>query len=501
MSMKMFVTSKESDFGAVLTTEISTEKQTCSLNGDTASMEKLVCVKAARGLWLYGSEMRDRNMTRAEFCEELHINDDIFRSHGEDLGVRPSNPGLRFFEATRNVLAFGPGAGLVLSASIGTQSLRAALVDANGQLHCKAEAEHDPEQLAFHPDDLLNRLRDTFGQVLERAFDEKKLLVAEKLPLMRVAVAWPAPVTREKQTVGHALQNEGWRRGDPLDSRVAQRLKVRQDRSDAINDAAAAAVGVAYLQTTTPEHRRQENPRLAMVLRLSGGIGGATIVVEPKESNEKLGSTSGFRRSILTGGLEHLAGEIGHIPVEPALVEKLNRERDEGLGEVEAAGCSCVPPGQESPRHLEAYVGAASVARRIDPSAAAVQVAKSMIAEPEKDVHSRVLEDVGTLVGKSLVAPVAMLNPATIVLTGALAVDPVATALETAVSEDHVLGRMPEVTPLDPEENDFIRVKGAGMVVLRAHLLRELPKLLRGPKASLTGKVRRLTEALPKIPW
>jgi predicted NBD/HSP70 family sugar kinase len=461
----------------------------------------LVCVRAARGLWLYGAEMRESNMTRAEFCDLLHINDDLLRNRGEKLGVMPSQPGLRFFDAERNVLAFGPGAGLVLSASIGTQSLRAALVDANGQLHCKLEAERDPEQLAAHPNDFLNRVRDCFGTVLEQAFDEKVLLAGGKLPLMRAAVAWPAPVTREKQTVGHALQSDAWRRGDPLDRRVAQKLKIRRDLSSAINDAAAAAVGVAYLDTVAREHRSQATPRLAMVLRLSGGVGGATIVIEPKETNDELGPTSGFRRSILTGGLDHLAGEIGHVPVEPALLQELNRDLPDGLGRVEATACSCVAPGEDSPGHLEAYAGAGAVARRIDASAPQIEVASRMVAEPNKDIHQQALSDVGTLVGKSLVAPVAMLNPASIVVTGSLAVDPVATAIETALSQDHALGTMPEVIPLDDAENDFIRVKGAGMVVLRAHLLRELPNLLKGSKSTLTGKVKRLTMPLANIPW
>lgn len=445
--------------------------------------------------------MRENNMTRADFCELLHIKDSLLRQRGEKLGVMSSQPGLRFFDAERNALAFGPGAGLVLSASIGTQSLRAALVDANGLLHCKTEAERDTEQLAAHPDDLLNRLRDTFGEVLERAFDEKELLVGGKLPLMRAAVAWPAPVTREKQTVGHALQSNGWRLGDPLDRRVAQKLKLPRDRSSAINNTAAAAVGVAYLKTTTPEHILQPTPRLAMVLRLSGGVGGATIVIEPMEVNDELGPTSGFRRSILTGGLDHLAGEIGHVPVEPALIEKLNQDLLDGLGRVEAATCSCIPPGAKSPGHLEAYAGAGAVAQRIDPSAPQIEVAERMLAEPEKDIHLQALRDVGTLVGKSLVAPVAMLNPASIVITGALAVDPVAGAIETALGQDHALGTMPEVTPLDSAENDYIRVKGAGLVVLRANLLRELPNLLKGAKATLPGKVKRLTMPLSNIPW
>lgn len=465
--------------------------------------KELVCVAAARGLWLWGREMRDRNMTRAEFCDEISVKDAILGRRGAKLGVHPSNPGLRFFDAARGTLAYGPGAGLVLSASVGTQSLRAALVDASGDLHNNRIAVADPEQLAAHPDDLLGRLRDTFGEVLEEAFDEKKLLVKDKLPLMGVSVAWPAPLTRGKQPRGHALRSDAWRTSDALHRVVSRKLKIEEDRSSAINDAAAAAIGVAFLQTTAPQHHDQKSPRLTIVLRLAGGVGGATIVIEPpeKDHSSPLGPTSGFRKSILIGGVDHLAGEIGHVPVEAALIRSLNQNLPDGLGDLEASGCSCTPVGEASPQHLEAYVSTGAVARRLDPDALPDQVAENMLADPSRDAHQRVLTDVGKVVGKSLLGPVAMLNPATVVLTGALGVKPVASSIEDSLSADLSLATMPEIIPLDPEENDFIRVKGAGMVVLRERLLRQLPRLLRGSQGSLTSKVEGLTQPLAKIPW
>jgi hypothetical protein len=348
----------------------------------------------------------------------------------------------------------------------------------------------------------LERLRSLFSKIAARAFEDKAeaLLVGNSLPLLGVSVAWPAPVTRDKRTVGNALRDHGWDMGDPLDRRVAQLLKIPPARSHALNDSAAAAIAIAYKQTVHRDYLAQNTPRLAMVVRLAGGIGAATIVVEPRQNpKDGIGESSGFDPSILTGGVDHLAGEIGHVPVEAGLIERLNQDRPSGLGELEALACSCGAEGGD--RHLEAFASAAVLARRVDATDDAAEVVNKVVANPEQPVHARALSDTGRLIAGSLAAPVAMLNPARIVLTGALGVPAVADALQASLAEIHALGTMPEVDTLEPEENEYIRVLGAGMVVIRREMIRKIPELLGGGPVAVEKRIRDLTHLLPKNPW
>jgi predicted NBD/HSP70 family sugar kinase len=460
------------------------------------------CVRVARGLMLYGDRIRQGKLTRKEFLEEIgNVTDGSFRYAGGEIGATGGGEGLRFFDSTQyDRPQFGPSAGLVVGVSLGQQSLRAGLFDANGVLHHPFEDDLRPGQLEARPDEILERIRGAVDAVMTGAFGDPALLVEGCVPFMGVSVAWPCPVNRQKKPEGNLLR-PGWRLGDPLDRRVAKAISIEPPRAHAINDTAAAAVAVAHRISTDPAHLEQDSSRLAIVLRLAGGVGGASIVVEGHREDSALGPTSGFAKSRLTGGVDHLAGEIGHAPVPKCVIEELNERTPRSLKKMKAHHCSCVGSDEPVPNHLEAYASGAAIARRVAPKLDARVVVERMLEDPDKPVHKRALEDMGTLVGQTMTGPAAMLNPASITLTGALAVPVVRDAVESRLHETHCYGKQPEVKLLPPDEDKFIRAKGAALVVLRRAVHRQIPAILGGPKPQLPPKVRALTVPFDEEGW
>lgn len=461
------------------------------------------CVRVARGLLLYGEQIRQGRLTRKAFLEKIgNVSEGAFRNAGGEIGATGSGEGLRFFDSRQyDRPQFGPSAGLVVGVSLGQQSLRAGLFDANGILHHPLEDDPHPNQLGAHPEEILGRIRAAVDGVMAKAFEDSSLLVEGRLPFMGVSVAWPCPVNRQKNPVGNAL-HPGWDSAQTLDGKVAKAVSIEPARAHAINDTAAAAVAVAHRISTEPAHLDQRSSRLAIVLRLAGGVGGASIVVEGRQEDSALGPTSGFAKSRLTGGVDHLAGEIGHAPIPKCLIDELNKRTPScGLRKMKAHRCSCVGPDEPVPDHLEAYVSGASLARRLAPRSDPGIVVKHMLEEPEAPAHKQVLEDMGTLVGQVMTAPAAMLNPASIFLTGALAVPLVRESVETRLHDAHCYGKQPEVKLLTPEEDRFIRAKGAALVVLRREVHREIPNILGGKIKGLPQKVAALTVPFDEEGW
>src|SRR5262249_36499546 len=160
---------------------------------------------------------------------------------------------------------FGPGAGLAVGVSLGTESLRATLVDANGWRYHSHESPPRPDQLELDPAAVLDRIAEAVSVVLDDALRDEKLLVDGALPLLGWSVAWPSPVDRDYRPVGHALAHPHWHRGQPLDQRVRRRLNVPGVPSFALNDAHAAAIAVAFRQTHQSDYLDWKHPRLAIV--------------------------------------------------------------------------------------------------------------------------------------------------------------------------------------------------------------------------------------------
>lgn len=161
-------------------------------------------------------------------------------------------------------LRFGLGLGTVIGASIGTQSLRVGLFDANGSLlttHTRGrgsaltgwhayEELHTADQLAAPMDELLDRLVGAIKAVALRAVNDQAVLVDGRLPFLGVAVAWPTPLNCwTKVPTGLAMSDSAWRTSDGpgedvvgIDLRVGDRLGFEPELSSALNDANALAL-------------------------------------------------------------------------------------------------------------------------------------------------------------------------------------------------------------------------------------------------------------------
>ena len=85
-------------------------------------------------------------------------------------------------------------------------------------------------------------------------------------------------------------------RGASLSTRVATHFGLAAERVFALNDANAAAIAVAYNQTKRAEYLEETRARLALVLRIAGGVGAGIIIVEPPFVTDS-DRESGFRKS------------------------------------------------------------------------------------------------------------------------------------------------------------------------------------------------------------
>jgi predicted NBD/HSP70 family sugar kinase len=462
------------------------------------------CTKVGRGLLLYGPSLQaESGMNKAQFLRKVGVKDTTFRSAAEAIGGREHESGLRFFRTSDGAIAFGPGAGLVLGVSVGASSMRAAIVDANGMVWHTHDGPPCPGQLEADSSVILDRIRQAAGTVFMQALKNEALLVEGTLPLLGVAVAWPDAVNRNDKPAGRVLADDHWYTSQSLTQRVARHLNIDPERSHALNDANAAAIAVAFARTCKHEHERQKNPELTIVIRLAGGIGGATIIVEPPDHDESLGATSGFPKSVLLAGVDQLAGEIGHISLCDRTIRDVNGGRPRGLAALQTDSCSChESTGASSSHHLEAYASVGALTKRVAPDRARSE-ALGWILETAKEsaVCTRALEDVGTLLGEALLGPIAWLNPAAIVLTGSLATTEVTRALEERIADSHPIVTHPHIQCLNGEENNFVRVRGAALAVLRRHVHRRLPAILGGPRKTLPDRVAHLTKRYQELPW
>jgi predicted NBD/HSP70 family sugar kinase len=460
------------------------------------------CTKVGRGLLLYGPSLQaERGITKAQFLRRVGVKDNTFRSAGEAIGSKEHECGLRFFRVSDGAIAFGPGAGLVLGLSVGSSSLRAAIVDANGRLWHAHDAPSCPGQLTAKPSVILDRIREAVGTVFVQAREDDALQVNGALPLLGVAVAWPGAVDRNGMPVGRALANDAWHGSKSLVQWVADLLEIEPRRSHALGEANAAALAVAYDRTCDHEHERQEHAELMIVVHIGGGISGATIIVEPPDRKSTLGVTSGFTSSVLIGDVCPLAGEIGHVCIRDAAIREINRDRPDKLNALRAVDCSCRDTA-DSRRHLEAYAAVGAITRRVAPDRPRLDALEQILAAADNDpVYTRALEDVGTLLGEALLGPVAWLNPATIVLTGSLCTAEVRRALNRRIDEAHPIVSHPDIRALDGKNNKFVRVRGAALSVIREEVHKQLPAILGGPQKTLPERVERLTKRYEKQPW
>jgi len=335
----------------------------------------------------------------------------------------------------RRPARLGVGLGLVASVSLGSDSLRAGLVDANGDLRAFTEDPPQPGQLHDAPGKILPRIRAAVARILDSAIADESLRPpgSDSLRLAGVATAWPSPVDRSKRLKGKVFKDPGWHHGGnrsreapTLPERLSMALRgpFTIDRCHAINDVSAHALAVAFDRCRQRgKEPADEHARVALVVRLGGGLGAATVVIN---EHERAALTS-FIEARLLEGTEGLAGELGHLPVGRKLIEAVSKASEEhGLAPMDYDSwiCSC---GQ--PHHLETFASGAALLRRLnasgydipDTSEGHKELLRAVAADDLDRGQRRALLDIGRILGRALAGPILMLDPYSITVSGSLA--------------------------------------------------------------------------------
>lgn len=381
---------------------------------------------------------------------------------------------------------FGPGLGMAVAVSVGAESVRAGLVDANGALVEWTRMQPDPRQLERPPEALLGRIRTAVATVLTSALDSRELRSDRgTLRLVGLASAWPCPVTFAGHPSGSALQHREWTEADDgttraptLQERLARALGCAfpKDRQSVINDANAQALAVAFDwargRPAQPDHPHRS---VAMVVRVGGGIGAAAVVLAPYRRGR-----SSFLDSYFVKGTHNAAGELGHLTVERSVIDERNRANpypDRLVGiDYDGWRCSC-----GRPHHLAAFASGHALHRRLKASGYPLEQAagtrtdalRSLRAGIPDPVSRHALEDVGRILGRSLAAPVLMLDPEFIKLTGSLASPELAKGiLSQREAWGQEIERPVEVEPLGDAASEFLGVRGAALQMLRFRIHR-----------------------------
>jgi predicted NBD/HSP70 family sugar kinase len=375
--------------------------------------------------------------------------------------------------------------GSVLSISLGAASCRAALVDANGDAYYTEGLPWHPNQTKLEPPELLARIVAIGQKVIARAHEEGDLLIDGRLPILGVATAWPCPVRGSKRAVGSIL-NAGWLSNDPpeLTSAVADAFRIPRGRSHALNRANAHALAIAFdqAQARVASGASDDLREIALYVRIGGGIGFSTMILNPAHDGRL-----SFIDATMLGGARAMGGQLAHLPVSPEFVDELN-ERGKlhpGLQPLSMDWkCSCGRRG-----HLEALAGGTAFVERIKESAIAVpdgllggsgDLTELLLGlASQQELVSYALEDVGRLVGRALVAPVLLLDPNSITLSGSFAVEPVVNGL--IAERDtwrHVFGDRLRISQISGDESAYLGVRGAALAVHRASVYRQLEELM-----------------------
>ncbi|HEX6687147.1 MAG TPA: ROK family protein [Solirubrobacterales bacterium] len=381
----------------------------------------------------------------------------------------------------------GTGLGLVLGISIGSETLRAALVDANGAMSHQLEDPARPDQLHLSPEELLSHARGLGARVLSEAMDNDMLRGDDgDLRLLGAAIAWPSPVDREGRPGGTILRDMRWRRS-PRSRRppTLPELTAKEfgppfavDRCHALNDANAHAIAIAFDKSQA--RFAEENDELwsvALVILIGGGLGAATMMLAP-HSRSRLS----FIDSRLVAGANGFAGELGHSPLPREVISARNRANtfdEEELPQLdyEKAECSC-----GAKHHLEAFASGRALIRRLrtggyeEAGYEGDGVGGSLYAELQTApdaAQAHALFDVGSILGGALANPILMLNPQSITLTGALATKKVCDGvLSQREAWKNAFDDEVDVAPVDADKRDYMGVQGAALAVIRRCIYR-----------------------------
>lgn len=407
------------------------------------------------------------------------------------VGSRSINNVIRDFGEGRLVTGghparLGPGLGLVVGLSLGVESLRGALIDANGISHCELEDDLTPEQLHTSSKALVGRLRRMAAKVLSTGLEDPSLWGPKEheLRLLGVSVAWPSPIDRDKRPVGKALSDGSWRKPSQIGAGpVSLRELVsagfgdpfKLDYCHALNDVSAIALAVAF-DACRARAADDDDDRwhVELVVRAGGSLGASTVLLAP-HARKRLS----FIDSKLIEGTNGLAGELGHLPVGRRLIEEVSSRSHQDLApmEYDSWTCSC-----NRLHHLEAFASGTAVVRRLkasgydipDEGRGRMSILRSALDHEPDDLQKAAVTDAGRVLGRALAGPILMLDPFRITVTGSLATpylvdgigrerDMWANAIKDAVV----------VEPRGGHAGRFLAARGAALAVLRQKVFRE----------------------------
>ncbi len=378
-------------------------------------------------------------------------------------------------------LRLGPGLGLVLGISVGMESLRAGLVDAEGNLHCELEEPPTENQLDSSADELVGRIRTLGRQVLAAGLDNDDLQIdgtKRSLPLLGVSISWPSPVDREGRPAGNVLHHPDWSRVGPdfeRPSLVACTAKafapsIEESRCHSLNCANTDALAIAFDRARERTGEAEDDQwRVLLVVRIGGMLSAGTITQGPHRK-----SRLSFVDARLISGTNGLAGELGHLPLPASIIEQRNRENPfPDLAPLDYENARCCSGHL---RHLDAFASGRAFVERLEASgysfpADPFEKAEMIRAafDGELDIRQKhALQDIGRIIGGALASPILMLDPFSISLTGSLGIDFVGhgVMLEQAAWTSAI----GETVSLDFEggrDGLYTGVRGAALAVLR----------------------------------
>lgn len=415
---------------------------------------------------------------------------------------------------------FGPGFGLMVGVSVGTESLRAALVDANGWIvpappnNSDSFSDDDrdwhvtelpplPGQTDLPPEELLERVAEAAWIVVDRALSDDRLTVGDRLPILGVTVALPTPLSRlDKVPTTTALGHHGWRMSDSpgVIELLAARLGLGTHRVHAINDANAVALAAAFDEIRSRADAGDGRfGRTLMALRIGGGLGvGTAVVGSPRGEAPR----SAFLETRLIEGENGFAGELGHLPIQEDVIRDVERPPTNGLSPISRADCVC-GRGKRDPC-LQTVASATAFSIRMRASGIGVEpllegrqrhsisMMHSAMASINDQRQIRAQRDIGRLIGRVLASPVLLLNPSSITLAGSMAVDHVKSGIEDERSRwQHIQSNDLPLHLLTGRDNRFSVARGAAIAAFRGRLYRQFEKLDTPdrPLPSLTLKV------------
>ncbi|MEX1141127.1 MAG: ROK family protein [Thermoleophilaceae bacterium] len=427
---------------------------------------------------LYGGRLESGTTSLGEFW--THIGD---RGNGKERIDELAASG--FLRKTpRRPPRFGAGLGLVLGVSLGKDSLRAGLVDANGIVHHLREAPAVRDRFKANTKrTVLADIGTLASKVLQDGLRNPVLAQVHRigtaakpaLPLLGAAAAWPAPVHRvTKRPEGRGLHSDDWY-SESLATALARVLHIDDDRAHALNDANSIALAAAFDESRRLPRILHEG-QVAMAIRVGGGIGAGTAILDRFSPTR-----SAFLETKLIEGSHGFAGELGHLVISARDIDDLNADLPDGLAPIDQdSSCSC---GTADRVHLEAVASAAALIRRWkasrELSGSEAEGSVGMSHEDARELAgtrlgSMALRDAGKLIGRCLAAPILMLNPLTITLAGAAAVDALASGIEDEKPRWRSAfgGPDPELRCLDAAESKRAALRGAALVVIRGDVFR-----------------------------